>query len=109
MPEVVVGLYRHPYLGSACPGLLQPDCDVRADPRLAIENPGKGAPGHGQPVSRFGHGQPQRDNDVLPENVAGMRRVVQPGWLLVIVLIIHQFSIGIGKTKSDSPITVHPD
>jgi hypothetical protein len=81
--EVMGRLHRQPGTSSSDAGLLQPDGQVRAHPRVAVQDPAQRHPGDAQPGCRLTDAQSEVSKDVLAQDLAGVHRVLHHHVLLL--------------------------
>jgi len=76
LPEVICVLMPQPGLGAGPKGHFQPQGHLRADTALAVDDFGETFTAHPKQLRGFGNTQSERNQDILPKNLAGMGGIV---------------------------------
>jgi hypothetical protein len=110
--EVVRRLHRQPCTSRADAGLFEPYGQVRAHPGVAVKHPAQRHPRDAQPRGGLTDAQPEVGQDVLAQDLAGVRRSLSspcPAPPPVVVLVVDELDVAIHESERDPPVLVHPD
>jgi hypothetical protein len=109
VPKIVVRLHREPGARRACACLFQPQRQIGANRRLAVQHPRKRDPRHGEPTGGLGNGQVERDDNFIAEQFAGWGGLCIIGMASMVILTIDEFGVCTNKAERAAPLTIDPN